>query len=44
LAILSMLDEEKLKRLKNRNKGEVHRAFPKFCAEYTYILYFKTLH
>ena len=30
--------------LKNWNKGNVHRAFPQFCAEYTYTLYFKILH
>jgi hypothetical protein len=31
-------------RLKNWDKGEVHRTIPQFCAEYTYTLYFKTLH
>ena len=27
-------------RLKNCDKGEVHRAFPQFCAEYIYISVF----
>jgi hypothetical protein len=28
----------------NWDKGGVHRAFPQFCSEYTYTLYFKKMH
>ena len=31
-------------RLKNSDKDDVHQAIPKFCVEYTYPFYFKTLY